>query len=70
MKRRQFLKSTLAGGVALQSIRAGEPLPQRPYKDGVQLSVIGFGGIVVVGLDRSEERRVGKECRSRWSPYH
>ncbi len=27
---------------------------------------------VVVGLElgRSEERRVGKECRSRWSPYH
>ena len=23
-----------------------------------------------VSLDRSEERRVGKECRSRWSPYH
>ena len=23
-----------------------------------------------VGLARSEERRVGKECRSRWSPYH
>ena len=23
-----------------------------------------------LGLDRSEERRVGKECRSRWSPYH
>src|SRR5258706_12198949 len=22
------------------------------------------------GLQRSEERRVGKECRSRWSPYH
>ena len=22
------------------------------------------------GDDRSEERRVGKECRSRWSPYH
>ena len=22
------------------------------------------------GLTRSEERRVGKECRSRWSPYH
>src|SRR3989442_1535243 len=22
------------------------------------------------GLNRSEERRVGKECRSRWSPYH
>ena len=22
------------------------------------------------GIGRSEERRVGKECRSRWSPYH
>src|ERR1017187_10044831 len=22
------------------------------------------------GVPRSEERRVGKECRSRWSPYH
>ena len=27
--------------------------------------------IVLTGRDaRSEERRVGKECRSRWSPYH
>ena len=24
----------------------------------------------VRGMIRSEERRVGKECRSRWSPYH
>src|SRR2546422_6840918 len=24
----------------------------------------------LVARDRSEERRVGKECRSRWSPYH
>ena len=24
----------------------------------------------VATADRSEERRVGKECRSRWSPYH
>ena len=23
-----------------------------------------------LGFGRSEERRVGKECRSRWSPYH
>ena len=23
-----------------------------------------------IRFDRSEERRVGKECRSRWSPYH
>src|ERR1035437_6238650 len=25
---------------------------------------------VFAGYNRSEERRVGKECRSRWSPYH
>ena len=38
--------------------------------------VIGSGvasaGLVMKGIGalRSEERRVGKECRSRWSPYH
>ena len=26
--------------------------------------------LLIVVLVRSEERRVGKECRSRWSPYH
>src|SRR5438128_11294131 len=26
--------------------------------------------IAPAGVERSEERRVGKECRSRWSPYH
>src|SRR5256886_16393458 len=27
-------------------------------------------GNTVLVVERSEERRVGKECRSRWSPYH
>src|SRR5256885_11132409 len=27
-------------------------------------------GMIKERLIRSEERRVGKECRSRWSPYH
>src|SRR6266850_4037954 len=26
--------------------------------------------VAVLPFSRSEERRVGKECRSRWSPYH
>ena len=30
----------------------------------------GNFGNVSAGVLRSEERRVGKECRSRWSPYH
>src|SRR2546425_12300692 len=37
----------------------------------VALAVVGHvrGGLGYVAI-RSEERRVGKECRSRWSPYH
>ena len=32
----------------------------------------GFETLICLILEqqRSEERRVGKECRSRWSPYH
>ena len=29
-----------------------------------------FKWYVEIAYGRSEERRVGKECRSRWSPYH
>ena len=36
-------------------------------KDGATIELRGFG---TFELTRSEERRVGKECRSRWSPYH
>ena len=33
---------------------------------------VGFLAIsgITISSSRSEERRVGKECRSRWSPYH
>ena len=31
---------------------------------------INYATIVFAAYSRSEERRVGKECRSRWSPYH
>src|SRR5579885_3801174 len=36
---------------------------------GVGEVPLGDGGSLLV-VHRSEERRVGKECRSRWSPYH
>src|SRR6266699_4179328 len=39
--------------------------PQRHLVAAGRVHVVHLG---VVG--RSEERRVGKECRSRWSPYH
>ena len=34
------------------------------------LFIIGNWNAKVGSQERSEERRVGKECRSRWSPYH
>src|SRR2546425_11911676 len=35
-----------------------------------QFLCAGLTGIMLSVAPRSEERRVGKECRSRWSPYH
>ena len=35
----------------------------------IHLKGIHHLGVVLI-FHRSEERRVGKECRSRWSPYH
>ena len=32
--------------------------------------LVTFSPLPAIFLTRSEERRVGKECRSRWSPYH
>ena len=38
---------------------------------GVGIAVVADSAAAGIGLTtRSEERRVGKECRSRWSPYH
>ena len=38
--------------------------------DQIEYEVIEKGSTGFLGIARSEERRVGKECRSRWSPYH
>ena len=44
-------------------------------KAGIKLAKPANTKLVIKNMDasveaRSEERRVGKECRSRWSPYH
>ena len=44
------------------------PEDMAPLLEGI-IANIGVLLPVVLGM-RSEERRVGKECRSRWSPYH
>ena len=35
-----------------------------------EIAILFIASVVAVVYSRSEERRVGKECRSRWSPYH
>src|SRR6266700_5448690 len=41
-----------------------------PDTTGPRSNVAARAGITRSKAGRSEERRVGKECRSRWSPYH
>ena len=59
-----------------------EVVPTKPYSTQTDLSLAYSPGVAEPCLEieknpqdaykytRSEERRVGKECRSRWSPYH
>ena len=51
------------------SVLAGCEL-QRKIEQAAYEACGGDVPITTVGEFRSEERRVGKECRSRWSPYH
>ena len=55
MRRRTFLRLTAAtvGVLAARPARA-EGIVKREYKNGVKLSVIGFGGVVVVGMEQKE----------------
>lgn len=66
MQRRDFLKT--AAVVPGMAAPAGQ-LPKRPYRDGIQLSVIGFGGIVVMGLDQKAAGRIVAESFDRGVNY-
>jgi len=55
MRRREFVAATLATRTAAKA--AGKPIPRRTYKAGVELSIIGFGGIVVVGQPQEAANR-------------
>ena len=71
---RDVIKGIAAGCMEAKcSLIGGETAEMPGFYSENEYDLAGF----VVGLvdneellDRSEERRVGKECRSRWSPYH
>ena len=54
--------TSLYTNYADESYPLGNPSPAKSY--------LNIEKIINIAQLRSEERRVGKECRSRWSPYH
>src|SRR5256886_3512326 len=48
----------------LATLRVGDPLDKNTDVGAINSRA------QLEKIERSEERRVGKECRSRWSPYH
>ena len=51
----------------------GENMFDKEYIENEYVDIVNTFkelGVDIFVFERSEERRVGKECRSRWSPYH
>src|SRR5256885_16603862 len=74
---RAIRATPLGKPVGIQLYTVKEEIGRDPAGTLRQLRRIGFGEVETAGFGqlsagqfRSEERRVGKECRSRWSPYH
>ena len=57
-------------GIRAEVIEAGRVVMRMPFDRGHLRPGGTVSGPVMLALARSEERRVGKGCRSWWSPYH
>ncbi|MCX7604516.1 MAG: aldo/keto reductase [Bryobacteraceae bacterium] len=66
MDRRTFVAATAAAPLGKGAAAA---LPKRAYKDGVELSIIGFGGIVVMGCEQKEANRLAASAWDRGVNY-
>jgi len=65
----RYLPFALFMGVAM-SVTAFPVLARILIERRMLKRPVGALSMAGAAIDRSEERRVGKECRSRWSPYH
>ena len=64
---KHWATETELANVPISTAKIGVPTT----KKNVAIGPVAFSAErTVFNLCRSEERRVGKECRSRWSPYH
>jgi aryl-alcohol dehydrogenase-like predicted oxidoreductase len=68
MERRNFLRSAL-GPAVTRLAQARKTLPRRRYRDDVQLSIIGLGGMVVVGQEQKSAGRTVAEAIERGVNY-
>ena len=62
----------LAKSVDLLKVKRNKRIATSKWFESVQTSITAYNNLLKEYEEkkRSEERRVGKECRSRWSPYH
>ena len=74
---RKFLIHKVNQGILVRRGRLyafASPLKAKTVKNFSEILFVtrcnSWGGFTAESERRSEERRVGKECRSRWSPYH
>src|SRR3989441_9461005 len=61
------------GYTTLERVAGGKPgqdIVRYDAETGLKTILVPASRLKPPGDSRSEERRVGKECRSRWSPYH
>ena len=72
MKRKFWRKKLMAMTVLMSLLLSATGCSEDPDAQTSSTKSGGSGDSWVIYwyLCRSEERRVGKECRSRWSPYH
>ena len=57
----RYIEMVTSTGQSMRRMKIPVCFPSRPKQPGM---------LAMTSSLRSEERRVGKECRSRWSPYH
>ena len=67
----ELIKEYCPDGVPFQKVKdVYTRVKGTPITAGKMKEIACDDGEIRIFAGRSEERRVGKECRSRWSPYH
>src|SRR3712207_8869658 len=63
-------EASASPGVDMNAVGNQSRATAKPRIKSIPIQNSGIAQVTSPKPSRSEERRVGKECRSRWSPYH